>query len=63
MNDSGDRSAPAAFDVGRGARDRAGGRNAAEQHGTDVADPLCGQLGIGAVAAAGHAVRDGRAEQ
>ena len=57
------RRAPAVLDVGRGARDRAGGRDAAEERRRDVGDALRDELDVGLVAAADHAVGDDGGEQ
>ena len=63
MQHARDRPARAGADVGRGARDRAGDADAAEQRRADVGDALRHQLAIGAVAAPGHAVGDHRRQQ
>ena len=49
--------------VGRGARDRAGRGESAEQRRDDVRDALTDQLLIGVVPRARHAVRDHRRQQ
>ena len=59
----GDRRARARADVGGGARDRAGRRDAAEERGDDVADAQREQLGVRIVPRARHAVGDHRREQ
>ena len=64
MQHAGDRSVRAGAHVGRGARDRAGDADAAEQRRRDVRDALRDQLAIRAVAPAGHAVgHDGREQR
>ena len=50
-------------DIGRGARDRAGDANAAEQSRADIGRALGHQFTIGAVPPSGHAVGDHRREQ
>ena len=56
-----DRRARAGADVGRGARDRAGGRDAAEERRDDVGDTLRHQLLVGIVAVVDLRVGDARA--
>ena len=60
MDSGGDRRARARADVGRGAGDRAGGGDAAEERRDEVADAEREQLGVGIVPRAGHAVGDHR---
>ena len=58
-----DRRTRAGAHVGRGARDRAGRGQAAEQRRADVGDALRDQFAVGAMAAADHAVGDDRRQQ
>ena len=58
VHHAGQRAARAGADIGRGARDRAGDADAAEQRGGDVGDALRHQLHVVAMLAAGHAVGD-----
>ncbi len=53
----------AGTDIGGGAGDGAGNRNAAEYDRSDIGDPLADQFAVGAVAAAAHAVGDDGAQQ
>ena len=63
MQHARDRAVRAGPHIGRGARDRAGDADAAEQRRADIGEALRHQLAVGAVAAAGHAVGDDRREQ
>ncbi len=54
MHHAGDGRSAAGLHVGGGARDGAGGGDAAEQHRGDVADALGHQLHVGAVVPADH---------
>ena len=63
MGHAGDRRLRTGPNVGRGAGDRAGGRQSAEQRRQDVRDPLCGQLDVGIVTVARHPIRDDGGEQ
>ena len=61
VNHTGNRAFSSSLDVSGGAGNGSGGRNAAKQGGSDVADTLCNQLHVGLVAPSGHAVRYGGA--
>ena len=63
VNHAGNRAFGPRLDVGSGAGDGPGGRNAAEQGGPDVADSLGNEFHIGFVASSRHAVRHGGAQQ
>ena len=63
MHDAGERAGAAVAHVRRGAGDRAGRREAAEQRRDDVGDALPDQLLIGVVARARHAVGDDGRQQ
>ena len=63
MQDAGDRGLAASRDVGAGARDDAGRRQAAEQRRGDVGDALAEDLDVGAVPPAGDGVRRHRRQQ
>ena len=56
VHHAGDGRAAAGLHVGGGARDGAGGGNAAEEHRGDVADALGHQLHVGAMVTADHGV-------
>ena len=63
VHHAGDRRARAGADVGRGARDGARGRQAAEQRRRDVGDALRDELDVRVVVIAPHAVGDHRRQQ
>ena len=63
MDDARDGAGGAAFHVGDGARDRAGGGHAAEERRHEVGDALGHQLLVGVVPVADHAVGHARAQQ
>ena len=63
VNHARNRRASTAFDIGRGSRDSAGGGNASEERGTNVADTLSHKLHIGAVTGVDHSVCDNAGEK
>ena len=64
MHDAGQRAGGPMADVGRGARDGAGGREAAEQGRDDVRNALPDQFLVRVMPGAGHAIGDdGRQER
>ena len=58
-----DRRGRAGSNIGRGARDRPGGRQPSEQRRGDVREPLRHQFDVGVVPVAAHAVGDHRRHQ
>ena len=63
VGDAGDRRSSAVLDVRRRSRDRAGGRNAAEERRCHVGDTLRNQFHVRAMTAADHPVGDDGGEQ
>jgi hypothetical protein len=60
---AGDRRSRTRSDVDRGPRDRACGREAAEERGQHVRNPLSGQFHVGIVSIARHPVGDDGRQQ